>query len=162
MPVFPAVASTIVPPGASFPSCSARRMIPMAARSFTLPPGFRYSSLANTSADPAGTRRFNCNIAVSPTSWVMSSATRRRETSEVFERTLQVKGRRWNRQSGRGLGGLGFVNLEHPRYHLGNGLRDRGEANHGAARPFVINQASVDSGWARPCYPHSGELDLRL
>src|SRR5450631_2825299 len=93
IPVFPAVASTIVPPGLSFPSCSARRMIPMAARSFTLPPGFRYSSLANTCADPAGTIRFNCNMGVSPTSWVMSSATRRRDISEVFEITLQGKGR---------------------------------------------------------------------
>src|ERR1017187_3600094 len=89
IPGFPAVASTMVPPGASFPSCSARRMMPMAARSFTLPPGFRYSSLANTSADPAGTSRFNCNMGVSPTSWVMSSATRRRDISEVFEGTLQ-------------------------------------------------------------------------
>src|SRR5579863_10159758 len=89
MPVFPAVASTIVPPETNFPSCSARLMIPIAARSFTLPPGFRYSSLAKTSADPGGTNRFNCNIGVSPTNCVMSSATRRRDNSEFCKVTLQ-------------------------------------------------------------------------
>jgi len=45
-PVFPAVASMMVPPGLSFPERSASSIIPMAARSFTLPPGFMYSSLA--------------------------------------------------------------------------------------------------------------------
>src|SRR5271157_1790111 len=73
-------------------------MIPMAARSFTLPPGFRYSSLAKTSADPAGTIRFNCSMGVSPTNWVMSSATRRRDISEFLRRTLQGKGSVRNRQ----------------------------------------------------------------
>ena len=62
----------------------------MAARSFTLPPGFRYSSLTNTSADPAGTSFFNCNIGVSPTSFVMSSLTRSRGL-DVVEGTLQGK-----------------------------------------------------------------------
>ena len=57
MPVLPAVASTMVPPAESFPSRSARVIIPMAARSFTLPPGLMYSSLAKTSAAPGGTRR---------------------------------------------------------------------------------------------------------
>src|SRR5256714_4173969 len=84
----------MVPPGASFPSCSARRMMPMAARSWTLPPGFRYSSFANASADPAGTSRFNFKSGVSPTSWVMSSATRKRDISEIFEVTLQGTSRR--------------------------------------------------------------------
>src|SRR5271157_349294 len=73
-------------------------MIPMAARSFTLPPGFRYSSLAKTSADPAGTIRFNCSMGVSPTNWVMSSVTRRRDISEFLRRTLQGKGSVRNRQ----------------------------------------------------------------
>jgi hypothetical protein len=54
--------------------------------------------LANTSADPAGTSRFNRNMGVSPTSWVMSSATRRRDISEVFEGTLQGTGRQETRQ----------------------------------------------------------------
>jgi hypothetical protein len=50
MPVFPAVASMIVPPGFSLPSRSARAISPMAARSFTLPPGLRYSSFTKMSA----------------------------------------------------------------------------------------------------------------
>src|SRR3954462_7292760 len=90
----------MVPPGRSFPSCSARRMIPMAARSFRLPPGLRYSSFAKTSPDPDGTRRLSCSMGVSPTSWVMSSATRRRDISEVFRLTLQGTGDDGNRQSG--------------------------------------------------------------
>src|SRR5215471_14500511 len=100
MPVLPAVASTIVPPERILPSCSARRMMPIAARSFTLPPGFRYSSLAKRSADPLGTIRFSCSIGVSPTSWVMSSATRRRDISDDFELTLQGTEDDGNRQSG--------------------------------------------------------------
>src|SRR5579871_1584306 len=94
MPVFPAVASTMVPPVARVPSCSARRMIPMAARSFTLPPGFKYSNLAKTSAHPEGTRRFNCSMGVAPTSCVMSSATRRWDIADAFRLTLQGTGTR--------------------------------------------------------------------
>src|SRR5208337_2347572 len=98
IPVFPAVASTMVPPGASLPSCSALRMIPMAARSFTLPPGFKYSSLAKMSAELAGTSRFKRRRGVPPTKSVMSSATPRCEISELFRCTLQGKGRVRNRQ----------------------------------------------------------------
>src|SRR4051794_19444337 len=98
----------MVPPGRSFPSCSARRMIPMAARSFRLPPGLRYSSFAKTSPDPDGTRRLSCSMGVSPTSWVMSSATRRRDISEVFRLTLQGTGEDGNRQSG-GKGGNTYL-----------------------------------------------------
>src|SRR5271163_4710901 len=98
IPVLPAVASTMVPPGASLPCCSARRMIPMAARSFTLPPGFKYSSLAKMSAEPAGTRRLSRRTGVPPTRSVMSSATPRWETSGFFRCTLQGKGRDGNRQ----------------------------------------------------------------
>src|ERR1039458_3090254 len=92
IPVLPAVASTMVPPGASFPSCSALRMIPMAARSFTLPPGFRYSSLAKMSADPGGASFFICSIGVSPTSFEISSL-RRRQERVVDVATLQSKER---------------------------------------------------------------------
>src|SRR6185437_1198762 len=60
----------------------------MAARSFTLPPGFKYSSLAKMSAAPDGTTRLSCKRGVLPTSFVMSSATRSREAS-VRVRTLQ-------------------------------------------------------------------------
>src|SRR5580658_6669037 len=45
MPVFPAVPSTIVPPGLSTPRVSASSTIPRAARSLTDPPGFRNSAL---------------------------------------------------------------------------------------------------------------------
>jgi hypothetical protein len=43
---------------------------------------------------------------------------------------------------------LGFVKLEQPRYDLGNDLRDRGEANHGAARPFITDLRPRD--WTEP------------
>src|SRR5450759_179987 len=93
MPVFPAVASMTVPPRFSLPSRSARSIKPMAARSFTLPPGFRYSSLAKISADPGGVSLFICSIGVSPTSLEISSLTRRRELA-VNVVTLQSK-ERW-------------------------------------------------------------------
>ena len=54
MPVFPAVASTIVPPGLRLPSASARRMIPLAARSFTLPPGIQVFQLGEDAGGIAG------------------------------------------------------------------------------------------------------------
>src|SRR3954451_17993705 len=47
-PVLPAVGSAVVPPGASAPSASAASTIRVAMRSFTDPPGFRYSTLAST------------------------------------------------------------------------------------------------------------------
>jgi len=49
MPVLPAVPSTMVPPGASLPSASARRMMPLAARSLILPPGFMNSAFPRIS-----------------------------------------------------------------------------------------------------------------
>src|SRR5687768_9037200 len=48
MPVFPLVGSTMVPPGCRAPLASAASTIRTAMRSFTEPPGLRYSSLANT------------------------------------------------------------------------------------------------------------------
>ena len=44
--MLPEVGSTIVPPGFSFPSRSAASIIASPMRSFTEPPGFRYSSFA--------------------------------------------------------------------------------------------------------------------
>src|SRR4030081_163941 len=90
MPVSPAVALMTVPPGLSLPVRSACSIKPMAARSFTLPPGFRYSSLAKISADPGGASLFICSIGVSPTSFEISSLTRRR-VFEVINGTLQSK-----------------------------------------------------------------------
>src|SRR6185437_576312 len=48
MPVLPLVASSRVLPGASNPRAMASRTIALAARSFTLPPGFTHSALAST------------------------------------------------------------------------------------------------------------------
>jgi hypothetical protein len=46
-PVLPLVGSTIVPPGLSWPDRSARSTMASPMRSFTDPPGFRYSTLAS-------------------------------------------------------------------------------------------------------------------
>ena len=46
-PVFPAVASMIVPPGRNTPRRSASSIMRSATRSFTLPPGLRNSTLAS-------------------------------------------------------------------------------------------------------------------
>src|SRR5579864_8601287 len=84
-PVFPAVASTMVDPGFKRPCSSAFLIMPMAARSFTLPPGFRYSSLANTSGAPAGTIRRKWSIGVLPTNSVMFSATGSRDIADFLD-----------------------------------------------------------------------------
>jgi len=47
--VLPLVGSTIVPPGCSCPDSSAASIIRVAMRSFTEPPGLRYSTFASTS-----------------------------------------------------------------------------------------------------------------
>lgn len=49
-PVFPLVGSTIVPPGLSAPLSSAASIMRRAMRSFTEPPGLKYSTLARTVA----------------------------------------------------------------------------------------------------------------
>lgn len=49
-PVLPLVGSTIVPPGFSSPLCSAASIMRRAMRSFTEPPGLKYSTLARTVA----------------------------------------------------------------------------------------------------------------
>src|SRR5260370_8917346 len=92
MPVFPAVASMTVPPGLSLPVRSACSIKPMGARSFKVTDGFKYSGLAKISAGPGGASFFICSIGVSPTSFEISSLTRRRE-SEVINGTLQSKER---------------------------------------------------------------------
>src|SRR3979411_318482 len=107
MPVFPAVASLTVHPGFSFPVRSACSIKPIAARSLTLPPGFRYSSLAKISAAPGGASLFICSIGVSPTSLEISSLTRMREF-EVINGTLQSKEQE-GEASMQGLGNLQFV-----------------------------------------------------
>ena len=54
--MLPEVGSTIVPPGFSFPSRSAASIIVIPIRSFTDPPGLRYSSLATTVPASSGTK----------------------------------------------------------------------------------------------------------
>src|SRR6056297_106156 len=49
MPVFPAVPSTMTPPGRRSPRVSASRTMPSAARSLTEPPGFMNSALPRIS-----------------------------------------------------------------------------------------------------------------
>ena len=58
--MLPEVGSTIVPPGWSSPDASAASIIRLAMRSFTDPPGLRYSTFASTSgasAPPSGRSR---------------------------------------------------------------------------------------------------------
>lgn len=67
-PVLPEVGSTTVPPGARRPSASASSSIFRAIRSFTEPPGFRYSSLTSTVARIPSVTRFNRTRGVFPIS----------------------------------------------------------------------------------------------
>ncbi len=66
--MFPDVGSTIVPPGRSFPSRSAASIIGRPIRSFTEPPGLRYSSFASSCAPPRGVSLSSRTIGVEPTS----------------------------------------------------------------------------------------------
>src|SRR5271156_6026449 len=78
-PVFPAVASTIVPPACNTPRRSASSTIPSAALSLMLPPGFRYSSFAQISAQLSAplacSSRRSRTIGVCPTSSKILSTT---------------------------------------------------------------------------------------
>src|SRR5215470_16721226 len=66
MPVFPDVPSMIVPPGLILPACSAASSMVIPIRSFTLPPGFKYSSFASTVARTPRTTRFRRTSGVLP------------------------------------------------------------------------------------------------
>src|SRR5262249_37020289 len=65
-PVVPEVPSMIVPPGLILPACSAASNMVMPMRSFTLPPGFKYSSFASTVARTPRTTRFRRTSGVLP------------------------------------------------------------------------------------------------
>src|SRR5215204_566643 len=67
-PVLPEVGSTIVPPGFRWPSRSAASISGRPIRSFTDPPGFRYSSFASSSGPPGGASFWSRTIGVLPTS----------------------------------------------------------------------------------------------
>ncbi len=66
--MLPDVGSTIVPPGFSFPSASAFSIIARPMRSFTDPPGFRYSSFASTVGCTWRPTESSRTIGVFPTS----------------------------------------------------------------------------------------------
>src|SRR2546425_7697208 len=65
-PVLPDVASTIRPPGLSRPSRSAASIIASPIRSFTEPPGLKYSALAYTGVGIPWVTRFSRTSGVQP------------------------------------------------------------------------------------------------
>ena len=65
--MLPLVGSTIVPPGFSFPSCSAASIIASPIRSLTLPPGFMNSSLASSVGSRSAPTRWSRTSGVLPT-----------------------------------------------------------------------------------------------
>ena len=65
--MLPLVGSTIVPPGRSFPSRSAASIMRIPIRSFTLPPGFMYSSLASRVGPSSEPTRCSRTSGVPPT-----------------------------------------------------------------------------------------------
>ncbi len=72
-PVLPEVGSTIVPPGFSSPEASAASIIRMAMRSFTEPPGLKYSTLARTVALIPSVTLLSLTRGVLPTSSMIES-----------------------------------------------------------------------------------------
>src|SRR5437667_1359604 len=83
-PVLPEVGSTIVPPGRSFPSRSAASSIASPIRSFTEPPGFRYSSFARSSPGTSRLRRSRRTIGVLPTSSRTDGYARRAIAAQAY------------------------------------------------------------------------------
>ena len=90
MPVFPEVGSTNTDPGESFPSCSARRIIHKATRSFTLPAGFKYSSLHSSRPESprAAPKREASSSGVPPTSSVKSRTKRPISAASFFGKSF--------------------------------------------------------------------------
>src|SRR6266542_3791946 len=75
-PVLPLVGSMMVPPARSWPPASARSTIARPIRSFTDPPGFRYSTLARIVGSRPRPSRDNRTIGVLPTASRIESYTR--------------------------------------------------------------------------------------
>ena len=71
-PVFPLVASTMIPPGLRAPEASASSIIEIAIRSLTHESGLKLSSFTSTSAPPAGPIRLIRTSGVLPMVSVMS------------------------------------------------------------------------------------------
>ena len=72
--MLPEVGSTMTPPGCSSPDSSAASTIFSAMRSFTDPPGLRYSTLASTVAAMPSVTELSLTRGVSPTRSTMCSA----------------------------------------------------------------------------------------
>src|SRR3989338_8176859 len=66
IPVLPDVGSMIVPPFFNKPDLAASSIMLKHILSLTLPPGLKFSSFANISAESAGAILFNLTIGVSP------------------------------------------------------------------------------------------------
>ena len=73
--MLPLVGSTIVPPGLSAPEASASSIIRSAMRSFTEPPGLKYSTLARTVAAIPSVTRLRRTSGVLPTRSIRELAT---------------------------------------------------------------------------------------
>jgi hypothetical protein len=71
--VLPEVGSTIVPPGFSSPDASAASIIRTAMRSFTEPPGLKYSTFASTVGASPSVTRFSRTSGVLPISSTIDS-----------------------------------------------------------------------------------------
>src|ERR1700745_1950961 len=73
----------MVPPGRSCPLASAASIIFTAIRSFELPPGLRYSTLAAPIPAPSGTTEFNRTSGVPPMRSLMCCAIRMGSSSQA-------------------------------------------------------------------------------
>ncbi|OBH74232.1 hypothetical protein A5682_03995 [Mycobacterium mantenii] len=89
--MLPEVGSTMVPPGRSCPLASAASIILTAIRSFELPPGLRYSTLAATMPAPSGTTEFSRTNGVPPMRSLMCCAIRMRSSSQAVSRGAQLR-----------------------------------------------------------------------
>ncbi len=90
-PVLPAVGSTIVPPGPRRPSRSAVSIMRIAIRSFTEPPGLKYSTLANSRA-PDGGAIFLSRISGVPPISSSTLASARRRSGNGFSAVAAAAG----------------------------------------------------------------------
>ncbi|CAM5632995.1 hypothetical protein SALBM135S_05145 [Streptomyces alboniger] len=71
--MLPDVGSTMVPPGFSSPLCSAASIMRSAMRSFTEPPGLKYSTLARTVAWMPAVTLLSLTSGVLPTRLIIES-----------------------------------------------------------------------------------------
>src|SRR5689334_3536191 len=104
-PVLPLVGSTMVPPGFSSPLCSAASIMRRAMRSFTDPPGLKYSTLARTVAWMPAVTLLSLTSGVLPTRLIIESW-----NCTVVSGCCKRSGRDWFRQpkarDGAGVWGL--------------------------------------------------------